>query len=107
MRAVALFLLCTLIGCAAIPAEDQALLLEAPDCSRSTDQIAALEKIKPNGLKRAQIATQYLSPTGLINGAIREDFADRTRIINGDYGREVDARIALVRAACDGFVPVS
>lgn len=102
MRIAAPILLFTLVGCAAIPAGDKALLAEAPDCSRAADQIAALEKIRPTGFRRVQVAMEYVSPAGLINGAVRDDFADRKRMVNGDHGREVDARIAGIRAACPG-----
>jgi len=91
----------TLLGaCAAISEEDKVLLVESPDCARAESQIAALEKMKPTGLKRTLTALDYATPNGLIGGAIHSDFADRNKIISGEYGAEIGQKITSIKTQC-------
>lgn len=103
MRNLVVALCCVglVCACAAIPEKNKALLAEAPDCQHPDTQIAALEKIKPNGFKRTLTALDYTTPNGLIGGIVHSDFKDRNTIISGKYGKEIDEKVALIRTRCN------
>jgi hypothetical protein len=97
---VLLAVLCA--GCAAIPKDQKALLAAPADCTDPGAQIAALEEMRPTGFRRFTTTATMISPGGLAGMAIHNDYQDRQRIIGGDLGREIDAKIAGIRAACTG-----
>jgi hypothetical protein len=92
--------LLALAGCAVIPENDKAILVQGPDCSDPEAQIAAVAALRPSQFKKARVMAGYVSPDGLISGAINNDFSDRRKIVNGTYGREIDAKIIAIQSAC-------
>jgi hypothetical protein len=87
-------------GCAAIPQDQRDLLAAPPDCGQAESQIAALEKIRPSGFKKATTTAGLVSPAGLAGMAVHSDYQDRRKIINGTFGTEIDTKIAEIRKAC-------
>lgn len=95
----------TLTACAAIPAEEKALLTEEVDCNVAEQKIEAIREARPTDLDKARILASTLTLGGLAVGAATNDLGDRERLMNGTYDQQLVERIRVIATACNIPVP--
>jgi len=89
-----------LAGCSTISQKAKDDLAKPIDCSTAEEDIAALEKEKASVISQANAGSGMVMPTSAIIGILSGDYPDRTRVATGQYNKDIEEKIAQIKAAC-------
>ncbi len=94
-------------GCGS-PVSDQAKgqMAKPIDCGDAQEDIAALEGEKASVLRRVGQGARFVVPVSVVvnifqEGSRSDKVKERSSIASGDYNKEIDAKIAEIKATCN------
>ncbi len=94
-------------GCGS-PVSDQAKdqMAKPIDCGDAQEDIAALEGEKASVLRRVGQGARFVVPVSVVvnifqEGSGSDKVKERSSIASGDYNKEIDAKIAEIKATCN------
>ena len=89
-----------LAGCRSIPEEVKDSLEKAPDCRTAEHDIAVLEEEKASVLQQGIAGAGAVIPSSAVIGLLSGDYPDRVKVATGQYNKDIEAKIAEIKAAC-------
>jgi hypothetical protein len=70
------------------------------ECSQASQEIALLQRVRPDLARQSMSVISTVSPIGLVTMVASDDTENRRRVITGEHGEEIDRRIAAIQAHC-------
>ena len=92
-----------LAGCRTIPLEVKDSLEKEPDCRTAEHDIAVLESERASVLKQAMAGAGAVMPSSAVIGLLSGDYPDRVKVASGQYNKDIEAKIAQIKAACPRY----
>jgi outer membrane murein-binding lipoprotein Lpp len=89
-----------LAGCATISQKAKDDLAKPIDCSTAEEDIATLEGEKASVAKQANAGAGAVMPSSAVIGLLSGDYANRVRVASGQYNKDIDNKIAEIKATC-------
>jgi len=89
-----------LAGCKSISQKERDDLAKPIDCSTSEQDIIALQSEKASAIKQAEAGSGLIMPTSAIIGILSGDYSNREKVASGQYNKDIDNKIAEIKAAC-------
>lgn len=89
-----------LAGCKTISQKEKDDLAKPIDCSTAEQDIATLKSEKASAIKRAEAGGGMVMPASAIIGILSGDYSNREKVASGEYNKDIDNKIAEIKAAC-------
>lgn len=70
------------------------------ECSQAPQEIALLQRVRPDLARQSMSVISTASPIGLVTMVASDDTENRRRVITGEHGEDIDRRIAQIEAHC-------
>jgi hypothetical protein len=89
-----------LAGCHTIPQKAKDDLAKPIDCSTADEDIATLEKERASAGKKLGAGVNMIMPASAVVGILSGDYSDRVKVASGQYNKDIEKKIAEIKAAC-------
>ena len=89
-----------LAGCQTISQEAKDNLAKPIDCSKAGEDIAILESEKASVVSQISAGAGMVMPTSAVIGLLSGDYPNRVKVASGEYNKDIEEKIAEIRATC-------